>query len=125
MRKAGKTVIGNNGTQKLLIGRRRLLQGLGGTAGLVFAPPFLDSARAVTPGSLFSLGVASGDPHTHSVVLWTRLAPDPLNGGGMGSQNISVQWEVSTDPGMASVIASGNVMARAADGHTVHVSVNG
>ena len=31
----------------------------------------------------FSLGVASGDPLADGVVLWTRLAPDPLEGGGM------------------------------------------
>lgn len=27
--------------------------------------------------------MASGDPDTTSVILWTRLAPDPTNGGGM------------------------------------------
>ena len=31
----------------------------------------------------FTLGVASGDPSPDGIVLWTRLAPDPLNGGGM------------------------------------------
>ena len=31
----------------------------------------------------FSLGVASGDPWADSVALWTRLAPEPLDGGGM------------------------------------------
>ena len=29
----------------------------------------------------FTLGVASGSPKDDSMVLWTRLAPDPLNGG--------------------------------------------
>ncbi|MGW1882533.1 PhoD-like phosphatase N-terminal domain-containing protein [Streptomyces sp. NPDC001970] len=38
-----------------------------------------------SPTAPFTLGVASGDPDHHSVVLWTRLAPDPLNAetGGM------------------------------------------
>ena len=31
----------------------------------------------------FSMGVASGDPLPQGVVLWTRLAPKPLEGGGM------------------------------------------
>ena len=31
----------------------------------------------------FSLGVTSGDPSPDGFVLWTRLAPDPLNNGGM------------------------------------------
>src|ERR1700752_2169323 len=34
----------------------------------------------------FTLGVASGDPEPDGVVLWTRLAPDPLAGGGMPSE---------------------------------------
>ena len=33
-------------------------------------------------GYPFTLGVASGDPEPDGIVLWTRLAPDPLNGGG-------------------------------------------
>ena len=36
------------------------------------------------PAFPFSLGVASGAPRPTGVVLWTRLAPDPLNGGGLG-----------------------------------------
>lgn len=34
----------------------------------------------------FSLGVMSGDPTADGFVLWTRLAPDPLNGGGMDAR---------------------------------------
>ena len=37
-------------------------------------------------GYPFTLGVASGSPLPTGVVLWTRLAPDPLHGGGMGSK---------------------------------------
>jgi alkaline phosphatase D len=102
----------------LTIGRRGVL--VGGAAGLVSAPAFLKGARA-TPATLFSLGVASGDPRATSAVLWTRLAPDPLNGGGMGSANVQVLWEVATDEGMTNVIAGGAVVAKAVDGHTVHV----
>src|SRR4051812_11052765 len=36
----------------------------------------------------FTLGVASGDPDTTSVILWTRLAPDPLQGGGMPDEDV-------------------------------------
>src|ERR687893_1245953 len=35
------------------------------------------------PDGLFALGVASGDPLPDAVVIWTRLAPAPLEGGGM------------------------------------------
>ena len=46
----------------------------------------------------FSLGVASGDPLPDCVVLWTRLAPEPLAEGGLGgmpNRIVPVQWEVS------------------------------
>ena len=43
----------------------------------------------------FSLGVASGDPTPDGVVLWTRLAPRPLEpGGGLGADSVDVAWQV-------------------------------
>jgi len=73
----------------------------------------------------FSLGVASGDPWESGVVLWTRLAPDPLNGGGMPAQPVPVKWEVATDDRMQKVVAKGTAMAEPAWGHSVHVEVSG
>ena len=35
-------------------------------------------------GDPFTLGVASGDPLPDAVVLWTRLAPEPLAADGLG-----------------------------------------
>ena len=42
----------------------------------------------------FTVGVASGDPTQDGFVLWTRLAPDQLNGGGMPTANVNTDWEV-------------------------------
>jgi alkaline phosphatase D len=106
------------------IGRRRLLRGLGGAAGLVAAPAILAGVRAeaASPaGSLFSLGVASGDPDVRSVVLWTRLAPDPLHGGGLGSRSVQVRWEVASEPGMAHIVRSGSALAHPGNGHVAQV----
>ena len=51
----------------------------------------------------FALGVASGDPTARGVVLWTRLAPEPLEpGGGMPPENVEVAWEVAADEAMSS-----------------------
>ena len=36
----------------------------------------------------FKLGVASGDPWPTGVVIWTRLAPQPLDGGGFGGGQV-------------------------------------
>ena len=74
----------------------------------------------------FTLGVASGDPLPTSVILWTRLAPDPLAvGGGMPDQPVDVAWTVATDEAMTTTVASGTATAEAAHAHTVHVDAGG
>ncbi len=69
----------------------------------------------------FTLGVASGDPDAASVVLWTRLAPDPLSGGGMTADDIAVTWEISKTADFDTVEAGGVETASAARAHSVHV----
>jgi alkaline phosphatase D len=104
------------------------VQGVGATAGLFAAPAILGGLRADAAAfndPLFALGVASGDPGAHSVVLWTRLAPDPLNGGGMAETPVLVRWQVASDPGMANVLRSGAAIALPRNGHAVHVVARG
>jgi alkaline phosphatase D len=74
-------------------------------------------------GDPFTLGVASGDPTTESVILWTRLAIDALNGGGMPDEDIEVLWEVSSDDQFTNILASGLTTAEAQFGHSIHVDV--
>jgi alkaline phosphatase D len=70
----------------------------------------------------FTLGVASGDPDPTSVVLWTRLVPEPdSEAGGMPEGDAAVVWEVAADPGFAALVATGTAAAPAADAHSVHV----
>ncbi|MEI9972344.1 MAG: alkaline phosphatase D family protein [Ignavibacteriota bacterium] len=73
----------------------------------------------------FSLGVASGDPWPGSVVLWTRLAPDPLHGGEMSSESVPVRWRVASDERMTRIVRQGATVAEAAWAHSVHVEVGG
>ncbi|WP_121610143.1 alkaline phosphatase D family protein [Mesobacillus foraminis] len=73
----------------------------------------------------FSLGVASGDPLSDSVVLWTRLAPDPLNGGGMPAHVVPVKWELATDENFRNIVQRGTEMASPDLGHSVHIEVSG
>jgi alkaline phosphatase D len=78
------------------------------------------------PVDPFTLGVASGDPWSDSVVLWTRLAVDPIAGdglGGMPRRDLPVQWQVAAEDGR--VVRSGVTTARAEDAHSVHVEVGG
>ena len=73
----------------------------------------------------FTLGIASGDPWPDGVVLWTRLAPDPLNGGGIPNKIVPVKWEVAADEQMQKIVAKGTSLARPEMGHSVHVEVHG
>lgn len=83
------------------------------------------SAKTRFPNFLFTLGVASGDPRPNSVVLWTRLAPDPLNGGGMPPQMVPVQWQIATDETMRRIVRAGVELAIPELAHSVHVEVEG
>ena len=73
----------------------------------------------------FSLGVASGEPWSDSVVLWTRLAAEPLHGGGLPPARVDVGWEIASDDGFRNVVRRGTAVARPELGHAVHVEVDG
>ena len=93
--------------------RRRFLIGAGALSASAMAS--LWSHKVVAQPSFsaypFSLGIASGDPLPDSVVLWTRLAPEPLNGGGMPDVNVPVQWQVALDENMKKVVRQGMAIA--------------
>ena len=74
----------------------------------------------------FSLGVASGDPTADGIVLWTRLAPEPLEpNGGMEPRKVEVTWEIADDDAMRNVVRRGSANATPELAHSVHVEVNG
>lgn len=76
-------------------------------------------------GNPFKLGVASGEPTPDGVVLWTRLALDPLNGGGMPNQSVDVRWQVASDDQMRTLVRTGIAVADPQLSHSVHVEVEG
>ncbi|MGI9498983.1 MAG: alkaline phosphatase D family protein [Geminicoccaceae bacterium] len=73
----------------------------------------------------FKLGVASGDPAADGVVLWTRLAPEPLAGGGMPTVPVKVGFEVARDPAFRTIEKAGIALARPELGHAIHVELSG
>jgi alkaline phosphatase D len=76
----------------------------------------------------FTLGVASGDPLPDGVVLWTRLAPNPLaedGRGGMINRNFPVHWEVAEDENFRKIVRRGTELATPELGHSVHAEVFG
>jgi len=81
--------------------------------------------RVRTSDYPFQLGVTSGDPAPDGIVIWTRLAPDPLNGGGMPDEDVRVHWQVANDEGMTRVVRKGTATATKDWAHAVHVEVQG
>ncbi len=105
--------------------RRGLLAAGAGASTLALVSRRPVSATPRLPDDLFKLGVASGDPLPDSVVLWTRLAPDPLGGGGMPDRRVPVYWELSADEAFKKVTQRGVAYADPDVGHSVHVDVTG
>lgn len=114
------------------IGRRRFLTATGAAAALAFAVDLPGSAQAAELDVMkiaenpFTLGVASGDPQSGSVVLWTRLAPRPYEpDSGLPRAKFSVRWEIAHDARFTRVARRGNVIAHPEFDHSVHVEADG
>ena len=92
-------------------------------AGIASGPAFGQAGYADNP---FTLGVASGDPRPTGVVLWTRLAPDPLAvGGGMPAEPFEVRYEVSRDEDFHAIVRKGSTVALPDEAHSVHEEIHG
>lgn len=127
--------ISNHGTrrqwrlaERFISNRREFLMSGGSLA-------ILPLAAQIAPGALktnkswgsdpFTLGVASGDPTSTGVVLWTRLAIDPVDVSANTQESLEVVWEMSDDPSMKKIIKTGKVVATASLGYCVHEEVEG
>lgn len=84
-------------------------------AAAVFRPGPLLAAQA----GPFRHGVASGDPLSDRVILWTRVSPaTPADG-------LDVDWTVARDPAMRQVISRGRARTGAAIDYTLKVDAEG
>ena len=93
----------------MLIARRGLL--VAGASAAMARPAW---AQSLSRGA-FTHGVASGDPLTDGVILWTRFV------GGDGQ----IVWEISEDETFANVAVGGAAQASAASDYCVKVDVRG
>jgi len=68
----------------------------------------------------FRHGVASGDPQTDRVVLWTRVTP-----GGDSASSLEVRWRLASDESLARVVAQGTARTASDRDFTVKVDAGG
>ena len=107
--------------------RRTLLKAASSLAALVALPVTARVASNWQPKQYpFSLGVASGHPRPDGFVLWTRLAPAPLQAdGGMPRERVAVRWEIASDENFRQLVRAGTAVADPDWAHSVHVEVKG
>ena len=92
--------------------------------GALYAARAWPQSRLPLASDPFTLGIASGWPSAAGVVLWTRLAPRPLEpGGGMASAVVPVTWLLAEDERMARVTRRGTYYATPDWAHSVHVEL--
>jgi alkaline phosphatase D len=109
----------------LTLSRRHLLlsaAAVAGAAALPLASAGPATAETATP---FLLGVASGDPLSDRVILWTRLVRDVLDAAVMPDRPIPVAWQVARDERFRQVVRAGVAFARPELAHSVHVDAAG
>ncbi|GAB2780542.1 alkaline phosphatase D family protein [Halomonas shantousis] len=76
-----------------------------------------DTSDANARTVAFQHGVASGDPLSDSVMLWTRVTP--LDDGG----DVNVVWEVARDAAFTNLTHNGQMIASDAHDYTVKIDV--
>jgi alkaline phosphatase D len=111
-----------------MVDRRKFLSGAA-AAAMLLSPHVAVRAQVQRPRFTrypFSLGVASGFPTAESIVLWTRLAPEPLApSGGMDPVAVPVTWELALDEKFSRGFRSGIAYAEPSFGHSIHVEPPG
>ncbi|MEQ8514219.1 MAG: alkaline phosphatase D family protein, partial [Chromatocurvus sp.] len=75
------------------------------------------AGRETLSAATFAHGIASGDPLSDGVILWTRATPE-----GSPSR-LKLVWELSADEDFGEILRSGEVEAEAARDYTVKIDV--
>lgn len=70
----------------------------------------------------FYHGVASGDPLSDRVIIWSRVTP---NGSFVSGDSIEVAWRMATDTGMTNIVNSGTFYTKEDRDFTIKVDVTG
>ena len=82
-------------------------------------PLIRTTAFAHTVDAVFRHGVASGDPLSDRVILWTRVTPAAATG------EVTVSWQVSRDAKFGQIVSRGEARTGAARDFTVKVDARG
>ena len=85
------------------------LSGCGGDDDVVILP---------APTVSFNYGVASGDPLSDRVILWTRATPSE-------TFTPTISWEIASDEAFTAIVSTGSSSTDASKDYTVKVDAAG
>jgi alkaline phosphatase D len=99
--------------------RRGFFKASGSVAALAAAPLMIGGRLAQAAGAIFQHGVASGDPLTDRVILWTRVSPPaPVSA-------VTVNYVVATDPALTQIVKTGSTKTNPGRDYTVKLDPTG
>lgn len=119
------------------ITRRGFVKGMSAAAGIAALSPNLVACggeEELGPryvSSVFVHGVASGDPLTDAVIIWTRVTTaEELAAGGtpvgpIDGGEVEVEWMVATDAKFTNIVAGDVVTTDVSRDYTVKIDVQG
>jgi len=99
--------------------RKILIATVGAATALTLGRFALGGNRTpIAASNVFMHGVASGDPLTDAVILWTRVTPLVLGGA------VEVEWFIAEDPGLVSIVDQGRTSTGPWRDYTVKVEAH-
>ena len=99
------------------LNRRQLLQGLGASLGVLALRGF--EVQAASP-VYFTHGIASGDPLSDRVILWTRVLP-----GNGQDEIIRCTWQVAVDRRFRQILSTGEASTSAQQDYCLKIDAAG
>ena len=99
------------------LNRRQLLQGFGASLGVLALRGF--EVQAASP-VYFTHGIASGDPLSDRVILWTRLLP-----GNGQDETIHCTWQVAIDREFKQILSTGEASTSAQQDYCLKIDAAG
>ncbi len=102
--------------------RRGFFKASGTAAAVLATTPALSLAGGAARANVFQHGVASGDPLSDRVILWTRVTPAVRSKSDDG---IEVRYVIATDPRLKRVVLRGTTATHSSRDYTVNVDAIG
>ena len=108
-----------NTSRRKFLKKTAAMAAIGGSASLVACGGSSSSEGTTSPPAQYLYGVASGDPLTDRVILWTHAKRPNLE------SDVNLTWQISADSGFSNILNTGTTVAASSSGNTAKVDATG